>query len=82
MGRVRRVAPHPHGGMSYVGRIRKLSPYKGGYLKVGLYKDGKAYPRNVHVLVAKAFCKNSAGEGAHAHHRNDNKLCNWSTNLE
>jgi hypothetical protein len=63
------------------GRIRKFSLNKHGYLTVCLSRLGK-HTRTVHSLVGFAFVKNSEGPSAELHHVDDNKLHNWSSNLE
>ena len=35
--------------------IRKLSPLRTGYLRVGLYYKGKLYTKTVHKLVYESF---------------------------
>lgn len=57
-GRVRRSAPGPH---TYAGKVLRPNKLNKGYLQVGLYKNGKIYPRLVHVLVAKEFIPNPKG---------------------
>jgi hypothetical protein len=78
-GQVRR---EKEGRNTHAGRILKFYPTHDGYLCVGLFQLGKLYKRRVNILVAQAFCKNDAGPGAHAHHRNEITTCNWSTNIQ
>lgn len=52
-----------------------------GYIKVDLHKNGKAYPRLLHRLVAEAFCDNSNNYNC-VNHKDQNKLNNKADNLE
>ena len=52
-----------------------------GYLRVDLRKDGKAYKRYVHRLVAETFLENFAGF-EHVNHKDEIKTNNHVSNLE
>ena len=53
----------------------------GGYIQVGLHKDGKLKHMLVHRLVANAFIPNPLGL-ATVNHRDENKSNNQASNLE
>ena len=65
------------------GKYGVLKPYKNkkGYLKVGLYKDGKNNKKRVNRLVAQAFIPNPHCL-PQVNHKDGNKLNNSYTNLE
>ncbi len=65
------------------GRIQVLKPgmYGGGYLQVGLCKNGKREHYKVHRLVAEAFLANAEGL-PEVNHRDENKQNNCVDNLE
>lgn len=65
------------------GRDRIMKPMKdgGGYLQVGLYKDGKRKILSVHRLVATAFIPNPL-ELPEINHRNEDKTNNCVSNIE
>lgn len=80
--------------VSNLGRVKSLSykctgvekimkPMKngGGYLQVGLYKDGKRKILSVHRLVATAFIPNPL-ELPEINHRNEDKTNNVVSNIE
>ena len=54
---------------------------KKGYMKVELWKNGKATTKDVHVLVANAFL-DGRKPGLEVNHKNGNKTDNTVTNLE
>lgn len=60
---------------------------KDGYLRVILYKDGKAYTKNVHRLVAETLIPNIDNKPCVDHingAKDDNRVCNlrWCTQQE
>ena len=55
--------------------------YRGNYLKVGLWKDGKIHNESVHRLVALAFIDNP-DHLPQVNHRNEIKTDNRVVNLE
>lgn len=55
---------------------------KGGYLLVGLCKDGKQKSFFVHRLVAQAFIENDNIFNTEINHRNEDKSDNKVSNLE
>ena len=63
--------------------IKKLKPgiNKGGYLKVALFKNKKAYNIDIHRLVALTFLENLEFK-KEVNHINGDKLNNHYTNLE
>ncbi len=70
------------------GRVRNKSgsillPYKNhkGYLKIGLYKDGKSHKKRIHRLVAETFIANP-NYLPEVNHKDGNKENNSFTNLE
>lgn len=73
--------------VSIWGRIRSvngiLKPYKNkkGYLKIGLYKDGKCYKKRVSRLIANTFIPNPYGL-PEVNHIDGNKENNSISNLE
>lgn len=64
------------------GKTRILSPFKtgGGYLQVGLWKDGKGKLYKVHRLVWEAF-NGPIPEGMQVNHINEDKTDNRLENL-
>ena len=71
-------------GKVYSYRKKKfLSPRKinSGYLRVALYKDGKAKDFLIHRLVAKAYLPNPANL-PQVNHIDENKANNALSNLE
>lgn len=64
-----------------LGSILKSAPSHRGYLHVTLYKDGKAFTRNVHRLVAETFIPNPLNL-SEVNHKNGNKTDNRVENLE
>lgn len=60
-----------------------LKPQKNihGYLKVGLYKNGKCKIFNIHNLVANAFIENP-NNYKYVNHKDENKTNNRVENLE
>ena len=67
-----------HTGTEGILKAKKTSK---GYLKVHLYKDGKAKDYFVHRLVATAFCENQMGYNE-VNHKDENKANNCADNLE
>ncbi len=62
-------------------KILKQSKNYKGYLFVGLCKNGKEKKYKVHRLVAEAFIDNP-NNLPQVNHKNENKECNISNNLE
>ena len=65
----------------------KQAKSKKGYFRLILMKDGKAYPKTVHRIVAQAFIPNPENKPCVDHIngvRTDNRVCNlrWCTNKE
>ena len=60
-----------------------IKPYENskGYLKVGLFKNGKHHKKRVNRLVAQAFIPNPYNL-PQVNHKDGNKLNNSYTNLE
>ena len=60
-----------------------LSPYqnKKGYLKVGLFKDGKLYKKRINRLVAEAFIDNP-NHLPFVRYKNGDKCDNSVINIE
>ena len=76
--------------VSSLGRIKRLVRYKRrlkpqkniqGYLKVGLYKNGKCKIFSIHNLVANAFIENP-NNYKYVNHKDENKTNNRVENLE
>lgn len=85
-GRVRRVGKaartgRGRGGGARVGRVLKLQPVPGGYLKAQLWRNGVMTPRLAHVLVAAAFI-GPCPDGQEVNHRDGVKSNNQADNLE
>ena len=72
LGRVKRVA---------TGRVLKGCKDRGGYLLVGLYKQGSASKKLIHRLVAQAFIPNPEHK-SEINHIDENKTNNMVSNLE
>ena len=62
------------------GKMLHLQKRKSGYIKVGLWKEGKEYTRDVHRLVAKAFIPGD--HTLNINHIDGNKANNSVDNLE
>lgn len=82
-GRVRsvlRVVKNRGSGLmnSRKGMLRRQEKTWNGYMRVPLSKNGKAYKRLVHRLVASAFVK---GRGRVVRHKNGQRDDNRATNL-
>lgn len=84
-GRVRGVEREVyHGNGTYrrqPSKILRANPEGGGYLQVGLYKDGTMVKRKIHRLVAIAFLDN-AQNLPEVNHVDENKRNNTLSNLE
>lgn len=83
-GRVKsldRMIQHPHRLYHQKERILKANVDGGGYLSVGLHKDGTMKRVHVHRLVAMAFVPN-VNNKSEVNHIDENKLNNTSSNLE
>jgi len=78
LGRVRRAR---EGHRTFVGRILKPSPDRGGYLQVYLVRDSKKHTSPVHRLVGNAFF-GELPTGMQTNHINGNKNDNSVQNLE
>lgn len=63
------------------GEIKKPTQRKSGYLKTGLYKEGKSKTREVQRLVAEAFIDNPLGK-TQVNHIDGDKTNNCVSNLE
>lgn len=60
-----------------------LKPYlNGGYLRIGLSKNGKRTAKMVHVLVAEAFIGEKPFDGAQVNHKDLDRQNNRADNLE
>ena len=75
---------HDKAGHIYTLKERKLKPYvcKNGYLRVDLMKDGKRYPKFVHILVAENFLKRKDENKNIINHKDGNKQNCYYKNLE
>ena len=62
-------------------RILKPCNHNNGYVEVTLYKNGTKNKCYIHRLVAQAFIPNPNNYPC-INHKNENKLCNESQNLE
>lgn len=62
-------------------RVMKSAKNKGGYLHVGLRKDGKHFGFTVHRLVALVWI-GPKPDGKEVNHKDGNKLNNYWGNLE
>lgn len=80
-GNVRSVARKDSIGRKRDGRILKPAYDRGGYLNVGLCKNGKSKTKNVHRLVAETFIPNPKGF-LEVNHKDENKSNNRVENLE
>ncbi len=81
-GRVRSLDHYDCLGRLQRGRVLKPQrDGKGLYLHIGLWKDGKSKPRNIHRLVAEAFIPNP-NNLPEVNHKDENKLNNSVSNLE
>lgn len=81
LGRVRSLDRYDNLKHFRKGGLKKLSKDKDGYLKVGLFKDGKQKLYFVHRLVAQAFLPNPNNQ-PQVNHKNEKKDCNIVSNLE
>ena len=68
-------------GKSRKDKILKPFNNKDGYLRVGLYKEGKLKNHYVHRLVAEAFIENH-NNFREINHRDEDKANNCVSNLE
>lgn len=62
------------------GKTLKPQVVRGGYLAVGLYRNGKQYSKYVHHLVLEGF-RGPALAGMEALHADDQPANNWLGNL-
>lgn len=69
------------GRIRSVNGILKTYENKKGYLKIGLYKNGKYHKRRINRLVAQAFIPNPY-DLPQVNHMDGNKRNNSVTNLE
>lgn len=65
----------------YKGCVLKQELKKNGYMSVGLHNCGKVVKKNVHRLVAMAFC-DGYEKGLQINHKDENKTNNVPSNLE
>ncbi len=63
------------------GKMMKQTQTWNGYMRVGLYKDGKPRQFSVHRLVAVAFVENPDGLPM-VNHKDENRANNRAENLE
>jgi len=63
-------------------RILKQSKSSKGYLQVGLSKNGKCKPKEIHRLLFETFNDYKLKKGEVVHHINENKLDNTFYNLQ
>jgi hypothetical protein len=91
LGRVRsldRVIQREMGTTTRKGRVLKPTVHPGGYLVVGLTKDGHGSQRLVHRLVAYSFHGDPPGEEYEAAHEDGDRLnprldnVSWKTKAE
>ncbi len=75
------VSPKDNKRRIYEGQIITLVPTKDGYLKATLWENGESKRLSVHRLVASAFLDNPDCLPV-VNHRNGDKHCNETTNLE
>ena len=80
-GKIRSLDRIDCAGRLLEGRERKLTPYKDGYLRVNLSKDGKALRCTIHRLVAQTFLENTDNKET-VNHIDGNKTNNNVDNLE
>lgn len=78
LGRVRSCIKNTS---TYIGKILKYYLDKDGYQRLSLFKDGKKYPRYVHILVAKEFVPNPKNL-PQVNHKDGNKNNPAASNLE
>lgn len=78
LGRVKRIR-NTRGAKS--GSVLKGSPNGGGYLSVGLRRNGQSFSRRIHCLVAEAFI-GPRPEGLYINHKDGDKQNNDVSNLE
>ena len=80
-GNVRSVDRINHIGSKYSGRMLKPWYQSGGYLQVGLCKNGKVMSKYIHRLVLEAFVDNP-NNLPEVNHLDENKTNNELPNLE
>ena len=68
------------GGGTNIGKYLKFGKNIGGYLQIGLYKNGKCYRRTIHRLVLETYV-GPCPEGMEACHNNGIKTDNRLENL-
>jgi hypothetical protein len=85
------IPGYPHYEISSDGRVfrigssvplRPVVAKRGGYLQVGLWKEGKGYTCYVHQLVAFAYHGPRPSPRHHAAHRDGRKLNNTAENVQ
>ena len=84
LGRIKSLPKfHKTNTTGYMQEEKILKPQKDihGYLKVGLYKNGKCKIFNIHNLVANAFIENP-NNYKYVNHKDENKTNNRVENLE
>tara|TARA_R110002074_G_scaffold46167_1_gene119065 strand:- start:198 stop:698 length:501 start_codon:yes stop_codon:yes gene_type:complete len=83
LGRVKSLARKDSMGRTVDEKILKPRINKGGYLRLGLNKDGKRKMRTVHQLVAMAFLNHvPCGHKLIVNHKNFIRQDNRAENLE
>lgn len=80
-GQIRSISRVDNRNKLYEGKVLKLRREKQGYLRVGLYKNGKSKVFLVHRLVAEAFIPNKSHK-KYVNHKDANKENNRVENLE
>lgn len=78
-GHVKRVKPDQKG--RFEGLILKSTFDSDGYLKVNLFRGGKANPRTIHKIVCESFWGKKKNKTYQVGHRDGNKTNNHFSNL-